>query len=159
MIDYPLANGGVTRVDAETVELMRGRVWKRIHAGKSGREYVASDQAGDAKPRRLYLHRLVLGVHARSRPVVDHIDGDSLNNTRANLRATTMAVNSQNSQLKSGRKFRGVFAQGAGFVSRVGPEYAGFFKRDWEAALAYDAAARRRYGVNCQVNFTAANDD
>lgn len=50
----------------------------------------------DGRRRSIFLHREVLGlVHGDAR-VADHIDGDPLNCTRANLRIVTAAGNHQN---------------------------------------------------------------
>lgn len=46
------------------------------------------------KPKVIYLHRFILG--APGGLVIDHIDGNGLNNCRANLRVVTIAQNSQN---------------------------------------------------------------
>lgn len=55
--------------------------------GKSGRSvkwYARCNKAG-------YMHRFIMGYPAHL--VVDHIDGDGLNNQRDNLRIVTFAEN------------------------------------------------------------------
>jgi hypothetical protein len=63
-----------------------------------------------ASPRRgvkFGLHRLVLGLEPGDGLEADHVNGDRLDNRRANLRVTTRAQNGQNVGVRTGR-FRGV---------------------------------------------------
>jgi hypothetical protein len=157
-VAYPLRNGGFTTIDSASLYLLEGRVWKWVVCGKAKKKkYVASDKWTRGKCERIYLHRLVMGVVGAGRGYpVDHIDGDSLNNTKVNLRICTYAQNSQN--VSTRKKYRGVFKQGRGFVARVGRSYFGFFPTADLAAVAYDIGARRLYGSEARVNFHVAND-
>ena len=63
----------------------------------------------------VYLHRIIACAGAGQ--IVDHIDGDSLNNQRANLRFASTAENIRNSKLNinSSSGFKGVaWHKGAG---------------------------------------------
>lgn len=62
---------------------------------RNGRFYVVANCPLDGRGRRkVYLHRLVLDAVPRT--LVDHIDGDPLNNTRQNLRLVDYSQNGQN---------------------------------------------------------------
>lgn len=77
-------------VDAEDAEWVARHKWQSVGNGTSavGRDpYVAGQMNG----KRCYLHRIV--IEAPDGEHVDHIDGDSLNNRRANLRLVTHAEN------------------------------------------------------------------
>ena len=155
-IAYPLSNGGETRIDEADLPLLVGRSWRRIDVRRYGRAYVASDTTAAGRTVRTYLHRLLMGVHAGSRPLVDHLDGDGLNNTRANLRLATPAQNSQNTPSRG--RYRGVFRQGGAYIARAGSHYAGTFQTEVLAALAYDDLAVKKWGEQSRLNFPPVSD-
>lgn len=56
-----------------------------------------------------FMHRIIAGLDASDRRVVDHINGDSLDNRRANLKVVTTAGNAQNQGSRGGTsRYRGV---------------------------------------------------
>jgi hypothetical protein len=124
-------------VDPDVYEWAAGLRW-RIHRSNRNRlGYVRRSLAdGD------FLHRLVLGLEKGDRRRVDHIDGDPLNNTRANLRIATNAENAQNRRSRAGAKskHRGVCwiaARGKWLASGSvdGEQYKlGLFNDELEAA-------------------------
>ena len=75
--------------------LLRFR-WK-WHAWKNERHKtwyaVASTHDKTGRKRIVLMHRLVLGLTARDRVVVDHGDHNGLNNRRGNLEATSSRLN------------------------------------------------------------------
>jgi hypothetical protein len=96
------------------------------------------------KYRTLYMHRFIMS--ADNGIEVDHINGDSLDNRRQNLRLVTRKQNAQNiCALKSSVGARGVFASGNKFSVRIRLEgkrfYLGTFATCAEAA---EVAARWR---------------
>lgn len=100
------------------------------------------------------LHRILLGVGAGLE--IDHIDGDGLNNQRANLRICTRQQNMMNqrkqkrltsSQYKGVRfdKERGQWRAEIGLPGTK-RKFLGRFPREDEAAVAYNVAALEKYG-------------
>jgi hypothetical protein len=118
--------------------------------------YVTSH--GYARNRANYLHRLVSGAPDGS--VVDHANGDKLDNRRSNLRVCHQRDNSRN-QVKrkvASSRYKGVkIARRTGHwiasitVRRKGI-YLGYFKDEKAAARAYDKAARRHFGKFASLN-------
>jgi hypothetical protein len=93
--------------------------------------------------------------------VVDHINGDGLDNRRSNLRLATVAQNAWNSKKRNPRSgYKGVwFAKDkrlwrAAIVCNRKRIHLGYFKNKIAAAHAYDAAARKLHGKFANCNFT-----
>tara|TARA_R100001463_G_scaffold14852_1_gene39057 strand:+ start:3608 stop:4210 length:603 start_codon:yes stop_codon:yes gene_type:complete len=92
------------------------RVNRRVPAG---REIIATpDQRSAYKrvtvgPDRLYLHRVLWALRYDRDPgkdmVVDHIDGDTRNNTIDNLRLCSQSENAKNRRTWSSTGLRGVY--------------------------------------------------
>lgn len=104
-----------------------------------------------------YLHRLIVG--ARDRESVDHINGDGLDNRRANLRICTPSQNSMNRNKQSNNKsgYKGVRKMGNGWQAKIGVcrkvICIGTFSTPEAAAHAYDDAARKYHGAFAKTNF------
>jgi hypothetical protein len=100
------------------------------------------------------LHRFIMGDPAGL--VIDHRDGNRLNNRKANLRACTTRENNQNLGLTRRNRsgYRGVsFSRTAGkWRARIGLNrkqlHLGYFESPNLAAAAYEQAAELFYGDN-----------
>lgn len=97
----------------------------------------------------LAMSREVLGLTPGDGLQGDHINHDTLDNRRANLRIATNALNCQNKLRGKGRSpFRGVswFAETGQWMAKVGLDYhrhyLGIFDTDLEAARAAEAFRR-----------------
>lgn len=127
--------------------------WVGWYVDKNG--YICGSFFGE----KSYLHKLV--AHRMGNPpgaLVDHADGNKLNNRRENLRPATPAQNRQNSKKK-----RGSSSEYKGVTKRVSPcgvsweancdGYLGLFLLEALAAKAYDLEALRLYGAFARTNF------
>lgn len=109
------------------------------------------------KKKCITMHSFLMSEEMQNgSQVVDHRDGNGLNNTRMNLRPATYMMNFWNGRLRFGRKFKGVTKRGKRFQARImraGESISlGTFSTEIEAASAYDVAARRLYGEFARLN-------
>lgn len=109
----------------------------------------------------VFMHRLILGL-TDSRLEVDHIDRNTLNNQRANLRTAIRSQNRANSR-NAPRVMRGVRFKGvvwhpirdtwvAQLTNKGKTYYLGSFVDPTEAAKAYDSAALKHFGEFARTN-------
>jgi hypothetical protein len=147
-----LTRGCCALVDDNDYEKIRGITWHL-----TGRGYVAGRVKTKGVRQHVYLHRFLL--NAQPGQFVDHLDGDRLNNTRANLRLVTRAQNQWNRKVQRNRSgYKGVswHRHKGRFYARIqvnGQRYnLGYFDTAEEAAEAYDEAARRLFGEYARLN-------
>lgn len=91
--------------------------------------------------------------------IVDHINGNGLDNRRENLRLATARENALNSRPRKGRsKFKGVYLdtlRGNWYVqirAKGRGRYVGSFWSELDAARAYNKAALEHYGEFARLN-------
>lgn len=106
MIRWPVYKGRLrvawALIDEADVELVEPYLW-RLH---SGYPWVYTDENAY---RGMGMHRLLCELACSDPREVDHINGDPLDNRRANLRVCTRALNGQNMPSRLGTsRFRGV---------------------------------------------------
>lgn len=109
--------------------------------------YAIRGGALKAKGGREYMHRLILG--AKKGQIVDHIDGDNLNNQRHNLRFANKSQNAANRGLDKNNTsgYKGVsldkrYGTYRAYIAVSGKYlHLGTFATKQEAAAAYNAAA------------------
>ena len=106
------------------------------------------------------MHREIMNFPAGR--LVDHGNGDSLDNRIDNLRAATKAQNAHNkgkTRKKTSSKYIGVYfnKQTKRWISQIKYKekriYLGYFKDEVKAAKAHDAAARKYHGEFAKLNF------
>ena len=150
-----LTQGKTTLVDTADLDIIARYRWYC-----SNGYALASICDADGNSRRIYLHRLVLGL-TDPRLHADHINGDGLDNRRANLRRATRYQNMANQTLsrRNTSGYKGVsyyprtLAYRATITAKGERRHLGFFSTPEEAARAYDAAAREMHGEFARINF------
>lgn len=151
--EIQLNRGMTTMVDDEFYDSLSKHRW---HVEKFGNNFYASRNCPE-KRRVIKMHREILG--AQSGAIVDHIDGNGLNNQLSNLRICTHSENMRNRLKDSGSLAKGVSMS----KSKKNPYFArimvdgkqkslGSFPTVQEAADAYDRAAVFYYGDFARTN-------
>lgn len=150
----PLTRGMWALVDEDDFATLSKHSW---HAVISRRGLVyARRREGD---KRISMHRSLIPIECDE---IDHINGDTLDNRRSNLRPATHAENMRNSARKSNSTYRykGVYKSGTDWWIRItvdGKQVSiGRFASEGEAARAYDATASDLYGEFARLNFPGA---
>jgi hypothetical protein len=149
-----------TIVDADVFYRLGHHKW---HLKGNRRKLYAVRQVktGPGKTKCIGLHREIMN-HPKGL-LVDHKNGNSLDNRIANLRPATRSQNAQNVPKRKNTSSRLI---GVSFHKRQGrwrasisfegkTRWLGFFDNEIDAAKAYDAAARKYYGELARANFPA----
>jgi hypothetical protein len=152
-ITIPLTRGKLATVDAEDYERVAAFKW-RAHSSR-GKWYAGRSVMLNGKRQLILLHRVIMDAPPDRE--VDHINGDGLICTRANMRLCTHRQNTANRQMGRNNTtgFFGVSRQPecARWRAMVAGKYLGLFKTPEEAARAYDAKAREVFGEFARLNF------
>lgn len=140
-------------VDLSDFDLVKDYTW---YADKGANTYYA---VTEHKGKKLRMHRIIMGVEDK-RQFVDHIDGNGLNNCRANLRICTSKENNRNAAKfkKATSIYKGVW-----YEKHCGKWRAhirvntkginlGIFSLEEDAARAYNEAALKYFGKFARLN-------
>ena len=128
--------------------------------GDEGKFYaVRGQRIGPDDLKIVRLHRLIMD--APKGLLVDHENGDSLDNRRSNLRLATHSQNQCNRRKRknTSSRFRGVYfrkenRKWAAFISVAGKKiFLGYFDSEIQAAKTYDEAAGKYRGEFARLNF------
>lgn len=151
-----LTRGYSTIVDLQDYECLLVFNWK-VHITNDGKVYACrkgKNSDGALKGKTIYMHRQITGILRERGLVVDHVDGNSLDNRRCKLLVVQPVSNARNNECVWGVVgYRGVCE----YRTRVGRHtkyqasmrigkdegesgYLGVFETAIEAARAYDSA-------------------
>ena len=158
MAEIQLVRGGIALIDDADAHLITGRYYEqRVKGSRTSYARRAGPYRNDS-----LLHRAILD--APRGVFVDHINGNGLDNRRANLRLCSHRHNLANrrKQTNNSRPYKGVTLKTEKFlrkpwVASIGGHasyaYLGIYATAEEAAAAYDIAAVLRYGEFACLNF------
>ena len=161
-----LTKGYVTLVDDEDYEWLSEHKWYVSNYSKNNTQYAKRNtkKCESEKQRTMRMHRLIMNCSLDM--MVDHIDGNGLNNQRSNLRLATRSENGRN--------------QGISRANTSGYKGVSFNIRDsmWcayivingikkhicstnnviESAVAYNKAALEMFGEFAKLNVIPIQD-
>ena len=165
MQSLPVGKGVYALVDDEDFERVRHLSWRAsARRQRFGvHQYVQRTVRVDDHRTTEYLHRLI--VNAMPGDYVDHINGDTLDCRKVNLRICTHSQNLANTKrFRSSRNpYKGIWMRDgcrwcAGIRSNGKKIYLGSFLTPEDAAIAYDEAARMFHGEFARVNFPRSGE-
>lgn len=153
MKTIPLSQGKVAIVDDADYEWLSQWKWSLCNS----KGYAIRRERVGSRRLMIRMHRLV--TQALPGELVDHINGDTLDNRRDNLRICTIIESNRNRGKASGKtsRFLGVYRKGNRWVAQIGigRRYTtiGCYEAEEDAAHAYDSAARDAFGSFARLNF------
>lgn len=158
-VEIPLSRGLAALVDDADVDLLLRTSWYAIPGSYTW--YAARGvRRHDGRWTTQLMHKVLTGW-----PRTDHINGQGLDNRRANLRPATTAENVSNMRKHRGSsRFKGVCwsrreQRWRATIELDGRQaYLGVFREEEAAAQAYDAAARNHFGQFAALNFPGVGE-
>ena len=154
-------DGKTVKVDDEDYEILSKRRW---HVDNCG--YARCHELKTVDPCRpvLLMHRLVMRI-VGERKMIDHVNGDKLDNRKENLRICTNQQNMCNRDKlvhkKEGARhsmYKGVrgYGNNGKWVARISVDgkakHIGVYETEKEAALAYNMEAIKLQGQFAKLN-------
>lgn len=156
-IQIPLSRGKVAIIDAADFDKVKDFSW---YASERKKLYAKMDSA---EGKKVYMHRVITG--AKKGQIVDHINGNVLDNRRRNLRLVTNSQNCWNRRKRKSKStdFLGVTLRRknkfeAKFKTKADSRYLGTFDNPYEAAVCYDMEKVLIAGVYGSYNFNEICD-
>lgn len=153
MQKIPLTQNQYAVVDDDDYEFLSKKNWSAQWSPFTESYYAVSEENG----KRIHMHAIVnktpLGMQT------DHVDRNTLNNCKSNLRSVTASQNNMNKdkQKNNTSGFKGVVKHGNNWRARIKINkklYSlGTFKTPEEAAQAYDDAAKKYFKDFAILNF------
>lgn len=150
-----LIHGKSTMVDDEDYELLTTQRCKVILRSSITGTYHAQFKG-------VRLHRYLMNLTKDDKCLVDHIDGNPLNNQKSNLRICNNSENSRNSKKAKNNTsgYKGVFFENDNKKKRYKVcisinnkrKHVGRYETANEAAIAYNDAAIKYYGEFARLN-------
>lgn len=153
MLEIPLTQGYIALIDDEDyllIENFSWNVWKR--------DQFIYARAWERKPatirKKVFMHTVIMDTPEGM--LVDHLDGNGLNNQRYNLRVTNKTGNNNNRNITSSRgssKHLGVFTINGRFRAQINRFWLGDYDDEEKAASVYREAkeVRDKMGFSKEV--------
>lgn len=160
MKTIPLTKGLKSIVDEDKYSDLIKHKWFALSNGKYGHRAARQISVGNKKQKCIMMHRQL--INAKDGEIVDHINRNTLDNRRENLRIVTSSQSNMNRKTSHGSsKYKGVYRKkwstGFKWGSQIKMEgkykHIGYYDNEEEAAKAYDSTAKQIAGDYACLNF------
>lgn len=153
-----LSKGKYAKIDDADYDYLNQWKWSLSNKYAVRGEYLGRINGTD-RYKAIFMHKALLHTDLQ----VDHINGDTLDNQRSNLRKATPTQNNQNRSKRQNTKsiYKGVHPYKNSWrtivtVNKV-PILIGHFPKERWAAMAYDLNASLAFGDFSKPNFPVIN--
>lgn len=148
--EIQLTQGYLTKVDADDYEKFSHLKWSIRKIRDLTRVIMSNKNINKSKVT--YLSREIMGNPKGK--VVDHINGDTLDNRKVNLRICDHKDNLRNQKKSKNNKsgYKGVYKARNKWRAEIKDENIGTYNTKEEAALAYNQKAKKIFGEFARLN-------
>ncbi len=166
MKQIPLTRGQFALVDNEDYDFLIQWNWSARRGQHDNTYYARRTDYSTGQKKEVIMHRLIM--KAEKGQMIDHIDGNGLNDQKSNLRFCTPSQNQSNCRRRSGAnmtsRFLGVSLKNqkignrtytcwiASLTHNKKSNHIGCFKSETDAAKAYNIKAKELHGDFAVLN-------
>ena len=155
-VKIPITKDKKAIIDDEDYTLIKSYKW-RLFKSKYCNHYYALTTV---KQKTIFMHQLIMNFSSNRNKQIDHINHNGLDNRKNNLRICTRQQNFFNSlkRKKGSSQYKGVcyFKPRNTWQARITYNYKtfclGYFKKEIDAALAYNKTAQDLFKEYAQLN-------
>jgi hypothetical protein len=140
-------------LDIDNLHLLKDYNW-HLKPERNGNFYAHTNFYRNGKRTGGSVHRMICPEFK----MIDHINGNGLDNRKENLRETTYQLNNKNKTKRKNRssKYKGVYLHGSRYYAKICVDYKnihlGSFLTEIDAAKAYNEAVIKYYGTSYILN-------
>lgn len=91
-------------IDKDDYELIKDFTWGAYKQRETSDYYIKTDMVIDGVRKKIKLHRFLMNCKLNDGKIIDHINGNTMDNRRINLRFSTKNGNQRNSKPQSNSK-------------------------------------------------------
>ena len=158
--EIKITKGESTIVSNEDFDSLNIRKWQCFARVRNGRieKYARTTMQINGKKTSFLMHRFIMGNPKGF--LIDHINGDTLDNRRENLRVVTNSQNLMNSRIRNNTssKYKGVSfdKNSQKFKAQIqinkNKKHLGLFSNEIDAAKCYNENALKLFGEYAKTN-------